>query len=496
MTTPVAVTRNLGLALLLVLAACDSGPASPENVEAPEDSTPAPEPLEPITLTVLYTNDEHGWIAPSDEAQGAARLMGVWREVEGYDEHGAFLVLSGGDNWTGPAISTWFEGASTVDVMNAMGYDGAAIGNHEFDFAVDGLRERIAQASYPYLSANIRVADNGEVPDFATPYVIHDVEGIRVGVVGLTTRSTPRSTFPTNVIDYEFISYQDALEEWVPRARDAGADLVLVVGHICHWEMQGLAAVAAELGVSMIGGGHCNELIAEIQNGVALIVGGWQMAHYAKLVIEYDPNDNEVLTLAPSYAVNTGGTPDAAVAAVVSQWEEATSDALGHTLGFASETIHRSSWGMYNLVTDSWRYAYPAADIVMTNAGGIRQSIPPGDITRATIIGVLPFINNLIEVELNGAQVIGCLRNLVVGGMSTVGGHFHADGTPLRADSVYRVLTSDYLYARDDYCFQHLDDSPFYTGLSYAQPTMDYIESLRTSPGQPLNDRLDTAPRR
>ena len=70
-------------------------------------------------IIILYTNDEHGWMEESEETDGAAKLMGVWREVEEYDEKGPFLILSGGDNWTGPAISTWFKGESMVEEIGS-----------------------------------------------------------------------------------------------------------------------------------------------------------------------------------------------------------------------------------------------------------------------------------------------------------------------------------------------------------------------------------------
>ena len=89
---------------------------------------------ETSTITIIYTNDEHGWIENSEYSDGSAKMMGLWRENEGYDGNDRYLILSGGDNWTGPAISTWFEGESTVDVMNAMEYDASVIDNHEFDF--------------------------------------------------------------------------------------------------------------------------------------------------------------------------------------------------------------------------------------------------------------------------------------------------------------------------------------------------------------------------
>jgi 2',3'-cyclic-nucleotide 2'-phosphodiesterase (5'-nucleotidase family) len=475
--------RALLLPLLLVTATCDRDPSSPE---VPGE----------VQITVLYTNDEHGWIEETAEAQGAARLRGLWREAEGYEDDRGFLVLSGGDNWTGPAISTWFQGASTVEVMNTMGYHASAIGNHEFDFTVDGLRDRIDEADYPYLSANIRLHGTGDIPDFATPFVIREVSGVRVGLVGLTTLSTPYSTFPTNVSELDFVSYVEALADWVPQAREAGAELILVVGHICHTEMLSLTPAARELGVSMIGGGHCNERVAELDRDVALIQAGWQMGHYAKLEIGFDLEASMVRSLVPSYAANVGGSPDPAVDAVVRRWQAAAAAELSETIGYAEQSVPRTSPAMHNLVTDSWLYAYPNADIAMTNAGGIRQSIPAGEITRGAIIGVLPFQNSLVEVELTGSEVVECLGDLIIAGMTALGGYRHPDGTPLEADNTYGVLTTDYLYARDDHCFSTFDDSPYHTGLSYHQPTIDYVQSLTTSPSAPLDSYLDPSPRR
>ncbi|MCK4903986.1 MAG: hypothetical protein KAS35_04785, partial [Candidatus Marinimicrobia bacterium] len=191
--------RWLFLLIIIFVYSCDKNKVS--NNDSDDDTH---------TIVILYTNDEHGWIEKSEYTDGAANMMGLWREIEGYNGDDRYLLLSGGDNWTGPAISTWFEGESTVDVMNAMEYDASAIGNHEFDFKVDGLYERIEQAEFPYLSANIREKVSGEIPDFATPYIIKDIDGVLVGIIGLTTTSTPYSTFPDFVVDYDFIEYSVA----------------------------------------------------------------------------------------------------------------------------------------------------------------------------------------------------------------------------------------------------------------------------------------------
>jgi len=478
-------------AVLFFLAVLVAGPLSCDS-----SSPSGPGEAEDVTITILYTNDEHGWIEEGPETDGAAKLLGLWRSSEGYEEGGSVLIVSGGDNWTGPAISTWFQGESTVEVMNAMGYTASTIGNHEFDFTLAGLEDRIDQADFPFLSANIREKGSGGVPSFATPFVIRDVAGLRVGLVGLTTTSTPWTAFPTYVENLDFFSYQDALTEWVPRVWDAGADMVLVLGHICKGEMEALAPLAGSLGISMLGGGHCNQRVAEVRDGVALVQGGWRMEAYGKVEVVFDPDSEEVVDLRVSTVTNAGGTSDAAVAAVVSKWQAAAAQELSAVIGFADAEIPRTS-ALHNLITDSWLFVWPSADIVMTNAGGVRQGVPAGEITRGTIVGVLPFQNYLVELELTGGEVVSSVSgDIILAGMTTVGGYFHTDGSPLKMDSVYNVLTTDYLYARNDYSFSVFDPEPYLTGLNYHQPTVLFLESLGTAPGDPLNDYLDPVARR
>ena len=481
--------RWLFLLIIIFVYSCDKN----KNSNNGNDDT--------HSIVILYTNDEHGWIEQSEYTDGAANMMGLWRENEGYDGDDRYLLLSGGDNWTGPAISTWFEGESTVDVMNAMEYDASAIGNHEFDFKVDGLYERIEQAEFPYLSANIREKGSGEIPDFATPYIIKDIDGVLVGIIGLTTTSTPYSTFPDFVVDYDFIEYSVALEEIIPNIKEDGAELLIVVGHICHPEMVALVPTLVDLGISAIGGGHChNDLVGEIINGVAVIKSTAFMQSYAKLEIIYDSVEKEIVKMEPSVHQNENGSPDQTVAEVVSYWRTQTDAVLSEVIGYTDSEIARYSSAMHNMVVDSWLYKYPSADIAMTNAGGIRQSIPSGDITKETIIGVLPFQNNIIELQLTGSELIYCTGygDMIVGGMTTIGGYFLSSGTEIDNNTTYSVLTTDYLYARNDYRFpfSEYDTNPYYTSMNYHQPTIDWITSLNTSYSNPLDNYLDNTPRR
>ena len=141
------------------------------------------------------------------------------------------------------------------------------------------------------------------------------------------------------------------------------------------------------------------------------MVGGSWMAGYGKVRLTFDPELGEVSGLTSSIGANQGGTADAAVATVVNKWQEAAAQELSTVIGYTEAGIPNGSAALYNLITDSWLFAYPEADIVMTNGGGVRQSIPSGDITRGTIVGVLPFQNNLVELEKAFNDMIFCLQD-------------------------------------------------------------------------------------
>ncbi len=430
-------------------------------------------------------------------------MMGLWSEDEGYDGDDRYLILSGGDNWTGPAISTWFEGESTVEVMNAMEYDASAIGNHEFDFKIDALYDRVDEANFPYLSANIRDKTSGEIPDFAVPYIIKDIDGLLVGIIGLSSTSTPTTTFPDHVEDYNFIDYISALNEIVPTIKADGADLLIVISHLCQSEMSWLASTLINLGISAIGGGHCHEgtvgsVITNSNGEVALLKSESFMVNYAKLDIFYNAVEKKVVDMKPSSHFNKDDNSDQSVENVVSDWRVKADYELSEVIGYTVSEIVRGSNAMNNMVVDSWLYKYPTADIAMTNGGGIRQSIPAGDITKETIIGVLPFQNHIVELQLTGEQVIGCSEylDILLGGMTTIGGNSLSNGTEIDDNTIYSVLTTDYLYARIDYPFNQYDPNPYYTSLNYHQPTIDWIKSLNTSASDPIDNYLDNVARK
>lgn len=477
----------------------------------------------PTKITVLHTNDEHGWLQPfvaygSPVTEGGvASLMGRLTQNEGYSPNAdGFLLLSAGDNWTGPSISTWFEGEPVVDVMNTMGYDASVIGNHEFDFGRDALNERIAEADYPFLSANIYYSGTTDLADFTTPYVIKEVNGLDVGVVGLSTIETPETTHPKNITDLYFGDYEEALRREVPKMRTEGADLIIVEAHVCSENLIPLATAVSDLDIALMEGGHCHETYTGQVGDTLIMEGHWAWRAYGRTELLVDPVTYEVVDYAQEvvmneYVTEEGNpvTPDPEIQDIVDYWQAEVDEVMGEVIGYTETGLARQSWKQANYVTDSWLWAYGTADFAMTNWGGFRADIGAGDITVGDIVGVLPFENRIVDCEITGAEVID---NLECCGGAAIAGFIYAyheedglqvvdavtltNGSPLVVTDTYHVLVNDFMYAGGDgYLFGSQDPDAYDTGIQWRQPVIDWTTAQHTSETDPIDPLINDEPR-
>lgn len=446
-------------------------------------------------LVILYTNDEHGWMEPYDEFGGAAGMVALWEAREANTNPDAILKLSGGDMWTGPAISSWFEGKSMVEVMNQMGYDAAAIGNHEFDFDTDVLSIRLKEMNFPLLGANVYLKGTTEHPTFVKPYIIKEVLDIKVGIIGLASASTPETAFPAYVEDFDFASYSEAIDKYAPLAKNDGAEIIIISGHLVRDEMRALVSTASLHDIKLIGGGHSHHSFVEEQNGVTLFQTGGGLKEYIRTEISYNQGTGKHEVVSSIKVPNTGDNSNTEIAATVAKWHTETANVLSEEIGYCSETISKGSTEMGNMVCDSWFYTFPEADVSITNSGGIRQDISAGKVTIETIVGLLPFNNSILKLELTGEELLECIDGLLIGGMSTIGGNYLSDGRLISSNTTYSVLTTDYLYSVTDTKFSLYDPEPYNTGVHYRQPLIDWMKSLNITEQDPLNNYLDSQAR-
>jgi len=452
--------------------------------------------LKSIKLTILYTNDEHGWMEGVEEGRGAASLFEQWRRQEGFTKGGPFIVLSGGDNWTGPAISTWVEGESMVEVMNAMDYDASAIGNHEFDFGLEALASRTSEANFPYLSANTTWKNSGSYPlDLGIlPFTVKYVAGLNVAIIGLSTTDTATTTMPSVVAPLAFTDYAEALRKVMPSVKQIDPDLIIVISHVCMDELRGLASAVADLDIAVMGSGHCNELVAEKIGDTVMLGGGYHFSSYAKAVIEYDLRSASVIGSSFTTHQNSAVSEDAAIVEIVGQWRSLSEEILAEYLGFSARKWDRSGAELRQTIINSWLEYDVTADVAITNAGGIRSSISAGEISLGSVVSMLPFSNTIIATQLSGRVLQRALEQggrPVFAGLTEVNGEWivRRTGKALTDDGLYRVLINSFMYdGGDDFgMVAEFDPNGFDMDTNYREPFVQWLKRQNTSPASPLH---------
>jgi 2',3'-cyclic-nucleotide 2'-phosphodiesterase/3'-nucleotidase len=384
-----------------------------------------------------------------------------------------------------------------IDVMNAMGYRAAAIGNHDFDFDLENLQARADQANFPFLSANLSYQDDGSIPEFADPYVILDTNGVRVGILGLTTKETRIDTKPEAVDDLEFGAYEETIETYVPRMREEGADLILLISHLCAGDTGKLASLAAEQGIAVIGGGHCHKVVNEVANGTRIIESSYFMRGYTRLDLYFDTVEGEVILADAEYVPNKEGRADPVISEIIETWRDRVDPELWEVIGFTEGEIDRRTRVMDEIVPGSWLRAYPEADVALASRRYMQQDIDAGDITRGSILGVLATDNRILEVSLTGEDLIHTIisRDPMLAGITEEGEEFIlSDGSSVKIDDVYRVLIPHSLYSGGNYYEFHLfDENPVDIGMNWLDPVIDWIQSLDTSRENPLDQLLGSS---
>ena len=168
-------------------------------------------------IVVMHTNDVHGGINPQKATfmsrefppslgGGASQATIIQAEREKAKENGwGFLLIDDGDIFQGTPVGTKTKGRAVIDYMNRVGYDLLTVGNHDFDKGVDNLRELAEMANFPFLGANVVNAETGEILSFLKPYLIKEVGGIKLGIIGLCTTETQQMSFPGNIKGVKFV---------------------------------------------------------------------------------------------------------------------------------------------------------------------------------------------------------------------------------------------------------------------------------------------------
>ncbi len=214
-----------------------------------------------VKLTIVHTNDVHSRVTGNDnDLIGYARLATLVKELR---EAGNLILLDAGDTTHGLPIATVSNGESIIRLMNQIGYDAMVPGNHDFNYGYERLVELNEMADFPILAANVVKED--ETRDLQE-YTIIEIDGLKVGIFGLTTQETTYKSNPKNTEGLEFRDPVAVAEEMVVKLEEEGVDLIIALAHIgVDEESHPKATDVAERveGIDIIVDGHSHTKLDE-----------------------------------------------------------------------------------------------------------------------------------------------------------------------------------------------------------------------------------------
>ncbi|HVR98660.1 MAG TPA: 5'-nucleotidase C-terminal domain-containing protein [Thermoanaerobaculia bacterium] len=426
-----------------------------------------------VDLTLLSTNDFHGNLEPTgakyrDRPVGGAAFLATLIERERQADPDGTLLLDGGDIVQGTALSNLTQGRATIDFYNFARYDAAAIGNHEFDWGVPVLVDRIEQAKFPLLAANIVEKSTGRAPPWAKPYQVFTKKGLRIAVIGLITPDTPNVTLPQNVEPYRFLDPAEVANRLIRELVPSRADLAVIVTHIGGEQKEGepvtgeiVELAEAVQGEAAIVGGHTHQAVAGDVGGVPIVEAGSNARFLGKIHLRVDRKSRRVLEgraeILPVY--NDELTADPEAEALIAGHAKAVEPRLAEVLGEAEVPLEaeRRECPMGNFLSDLMR-STASADLAFQNPGGVRSPIDAGPIQYREVYRVMPFDNTIVVLEMTGAEVKQLLEQAAdkVGFLHASGLRYAVDPnqpvgsrvtlrTPLEEARKYKVAVNNFM---------------------------------------------------
>jgi 2',3'-cyclic-nucleotide 2'-phosphodiesterase (5'-nucleotidase family) len=417
----------------------------------------------------LYsTNDFHGG-AYIDYNQFSL-ISGKIQEMRSSYDH--VIALSNGDMLQGTAFSNYYYGKPFIEAMNIGEFDGFVIGNHEFDWGIekiaeynDGLFEN-GEANYPFLAANIVYKDSLEPLEFTIPYIISEVNGVKVGVIGLIG-DVINSIAYSRVENILFLDPLETIENYAYELRvNQEVDVVVVYIHSDSSINMDIASLSGNYKVDAVFNGHShwNEASYITRTGVDLAYAQSSSKDYsllAEIKITFDLEIEEVIEVSPrTYAESELTSYDQGVIDIFNDYstDQVYLDFINQILSFSEGSFDRSDlapWGA-SVIRD-----YLGIDFGAVNTGGFRVNMEYGDITMGEMITIYPFDNVIKTTEMTGQQItdflseINYYNNDVVfdDSLTFDGTTAYVNNIPIVLNQLYTVGAVDYIFDKTDYDF-------------------------------------------
>lgn len=444
------------------------------------------------TLTILHTNDMHAHSQPTRvgdlELGGYARLATAIRETRAQSVNP--ILLDGGDVFQGTLLYNVYKGMADLAFMNYIGYDAFVLGNHEFDDGPGPITQFARFANFPVLAANLDLSQEPDLDAHVQPSTVLEVDGRRVGIVGVAYRDLINiaSPGPTVVNIDPIATAQAAIDELV-------ADGVRKIIVLSHNGIDYERRLARELRhVDVVVGGHSHTLMGSFgdlfgdrntlpypvverdrdgRNVLVVQAHDWGKL-LGKLVVEFDSEGEVVSYSGNPIPVTAEFAEDPVVAGMLAAFEIPMAALRDQVIGSTQIELDRGQRGedsiIAQIIADAQLEATRKVGAVAAfmNSGGIRASIPAGEITYGVAIEVQPFNNTLVVLDLTGQELIEALEHgsrgagflhpsrgvtLTIDYTRPAGQriqNFAINGEEVRPDQIYRITFNSFIAAGGD----------------------------------------------
>jgi len=458
-------------------------------------------------IVILSINDFHGALAPAGKNAGAVKLVDALKTEKAKNPEGT-IIVSAGDNYQGSAMSNLMYGEPVSAVFKEMGIELSAVGNHEFDWGINRINKWAEDGGFTFVCTNIYDKRTDQPVDWAEPFAIIEKEGVKVGFIGLATPETAYKTLKANVVNYEFRDPVEVITEWVPKVKDAGADIIIALTHLGSFQdKEGnitgeAAALCAVDGVDAVISAHTHQRVCGLVNGKPFVQAYKYGRSFGKLTFIFDEN-NKLVSAEPFldnlYERADTLKDDANMLAIYGKYEDELNPVLGKILGKTTVDLDHDRYAGPSLLGE-WTCEImkdkAGVQIAMTNGGGLRTDVPAGEITAGKLYEVMPFDNTLYTMKLSGADVKANIEHGImnddIGWVQIAGARVTynpgaeagnritsmvlEDGTPIEMDKYYTVVTNDFMFTGgDNYNFENAKDG-LNTFIPIRDAMMDAVE--------------------
>ncbi|MBR6301077.1 MAG: bifunctional metallophosphatase/5'-nucleotidase [Clostridia bacterium] len=396
---------------------------------------------------VLHSNDVHGAI----EGYAYIPTLRNWFYAQGAEK---VIVVDAGDFSQGTTYVSSSKGHTAIEMMNAAGYDVVTLGNHEFDFGYEQLINNVKDAEFAVITANVLLSDNASI--LPASKIIETESGLKIAFVGLETPETATKVNPALIKEIHFTAFEE-LYTCAQAAIDAvreEADVVIGLWHLgvdaesAFNGYRSIDVLAKVTGVDFVIDGHSHTVMTAGENGEVMQSTGTKFANIGVVVI-----DNETKAIEDNFLVSTAGiAPDEEVAAKAQTIIDEVNAKYGAVFAATEVELNGAKapgnrteeTNLGDLITDAmvWSVvkegglAQPESQVIgITNGGGIRATIPAGDITMNNINTVLPFGNTVAVIYVTGEELLEVLEASTFCTPESIGGYPQTSGIKWTLDT-------------------------------------------------------------